>query len=76
MKAFVLIVATVLLPFAAIGSFTAASLMRMREGAAAGAMPAVLTVVGTVLIVVLAFCILRLQKMHVAKRQTPPDAAD
>lgn len=76
MKAFALIVAAILLPFAAIGSFTAASLMRMREGAAAGAMPTVLTVLGAALIVVLAICILRLQKMFVARRVPPPDAGD
>lgn len=76
MKAFVLIVAAILLPFAAIGSFTAASLMHMRDGAAAGATPLLLTVVGGALIVVLAVCIIRLHKMHVARRTTPPDTAD
>ena len=74
MKAFILIVAAILLPFASIGSFTAASLLRMRDGAAAGSLPTLLTAAGFILIVVLAACILQLHKMHVAKRTPPPDA--
>ena len=76
MKAFALIAAAILLPFAAIGSFTAASLLRMRDGAAAGSWPTLLTVAGGALIVALAICIWRLHGMHVAKRITPPDAGD
>lgn len=67
MKAFLLIVAAILLPFASIGSFTAASLLLMRDGAAAGSLPALLNVVGAVLILALAFCIFTLHRMHVAK---------
>ena len=76
MKAFVLIVAVILLPFVAIGSFTAASLLRMQQDAAAGSMPTLLTVAGGALIVAFAICIMQLQKMHVAKRLPPPDAGD
>jgi uncharacterized membrane protein YbhN (UPF0104 family) len=76
MKAFALIVAAILLPFAAIGSLTAASLLRMRDGAAAGSMPTLLTVIGGALIVVLAICIMNLHKMHLAKRAAPPDTGD
>jgi hypothetical protein len=76
MKAFVLIVATVLLPFVSIGTMTAASLLRMRDGAAAGVIPTLLTLVGGGLIIVLAFCIYQLQKMHQAKRTPSPDTGD
>ncbi|MBN9423443.1 MAG: hypothetical protein BGO63_18860 [Candidatus Accumulibacter sp. 66-26] len=72
MKAFLLIVAALILPFVSIGSFTAASLLRMRDGAAAGALPGLLTGVGFVLIAVLAYCIFSLHRMHVAKRNAAP----
>jgi hypothetical protein len=68
MKAFFLIVAALLLPFAAIGSFTAASLLLMRDGATAGSLPTLLNVTGVALILVLAACIVSLHKLHVAKR--------
>lgn len=76
MKAFILIVAALILPFVSIGSFTAASLLRMRDGAAAGALPGILTGVGFVLIAVLAVCIFQLHRMHVAKRQGTAGRAD
>ena len=76
MKAFALIVAAILLPFAAIGAFIAASLLRMRDGAAAGSMPMLLTLTGGALIIVLALCIISLHRMHVAKRAVLPDAGD
>lgn len=76
MKAFLLILAALLLPFASIGAFTAASLLRMRDGAAAGILPDLLTGTGLVLIVVLALCVIRLHRMHVARRQAPPTAGE
>ena len=60
--------AAILLPFAAIGSLTAASLLRMSQGETAGVMPSLLTGIGFTLIVVLVACIVQLHKMHVAKR--------
>ena len=71
MKAFLLVAAAILLPFATIAAFTAASLLRMRDGMAAGSLPTLLSSVGVVLIVVLAACVVSLHKMHVAKRATP-----
>jgi multisubunit Na+/H+ antiporter MnhG subunit len=68
MKAFFLIVAALLLPFAAIGSFTAASLLLMRDGTASGSLPTLLNVTGVALIFVLAACIVSLHKLHVAKK--------
>ena len=68
MKTFLLIVAALLLPFAAIGAFTAASLLLMRDGAAAGSLPSLLNAAGVVLILVLAACIVSLHKLHVAKK--------
>lgn len=76
MKAFALIVAAILLPFAAIGSFTAASILHMRDGAAAGITPALLTGSGGLAIIALAVCILQLHRMHLAKRAAPPDSGD
>lgn len=73
MNAFILIVTAILLPFVAIGSFTAASLLRMRDGAAAGVLPDVLSIVGFILIVALAFCIKRLHRLHTEKRAGAPD---
>jgi hypothetical protein len=67
MKAFLLIVAAILLPFAAIGSFTAASLLRMRDGLASGSLPMLLNSAGVVLILALIACIVVLHRMHVAK---------
>lgn len=76
MKAFLLIVAALLLPFAAIGSFTAASLLLMRDGAAAGALPALLNAAGVALILVLAACIVSLHKLHVAGKAARPDSGN
>ncbi len=67
MKAFILIVTAILLPFAAIGSFTVASLLRMRDGLASGSLPLLLNAAGVVLILALAVCIVVLHKMHVAQ---------
>jgi len=71
MKAFLLIVAAILLPFATIAAFSAAAILRVRDGAAAGALPTLLTVGGGLLIVALGFCIVALHRMHVAKRAEP-----
>lgn len=72
MKVFLLITAALLLPFAAIGSFTAASLLLMRDGAAAGSLPTLLNATGATLILVLAVCIVYLHKMHVAGKVAAP----
>jgi len=72
MKVFLLIVAALLLPFASIAAFTAASLLRMRDGLAAGALPSLLNIIGVALILVLAVCIVRLHKIHVVKRVAVP----
>lgn len=72
MKAFLLIVAAVLLPFAAIGSFTASSLLTMRDGAAAGSLPILLDAVGAIAIVLLAVCVVRLHRLYLAQRATAP----
>jgi hypothetical protein len=72
MKVFLLIVAALLLPFTSIAAFTAASLLRMRDGLAAGALPSLLNIVGVALILVLAVCIVRLHKIHVAKHAAIP----
>ncbi len=71
MKVFLLVAAAILLPFATIAAFTAASLLRMRDGVAAGSLPTLLTGAGVVLILVLAACVVSLHKMHVAKRAAP-----
>lgn len=68
MNTFILIVAAILLPFASIGALTAASLLRMRDGAAAGMWPGLLTGLGCVLIVALVYCIVRLHRLHTQKR--------
>jgi hypothetical protein len=72
MKAFLLIVTALLLPFASIGAFTAASLLLMRDGAAAGSLPTLLNAAGVALIFVLAACIFGLHKLHVAKQSATP----
>lgn len=68
MKAFLLIVAALTLPFVSIGAFTWASLLRMRDGGAAGSLPTLLSIIGGVLILALAVCIYKLHRMHVARR--------
>lgn len=73
MNAFILIVTAILLPFVSIGAFTAAALLRMRDGAAAGVLPDALSAIGFVLIIALAFCIKRLHRMHTAKRASAPN---
>jgi len=73
MKAFLLIFAAILLPFAAIGSMTAASILRVRDGANAGILPDALTALGCVLLVGLAVCIYKLHRMYLAKRAQPRD---
>lgn len=64
MRTFLLIVAALVLPFGAIGSFTYGTYLSMRDGAAAGSMPAWLFAAGIAMVIGVGVCIYRLNRIY------------
>lgn len=68
MKAFLFIMAALILPFGAIGSFTYATFLSMRDGAAAGTLPAWLFSAGIVMVIIIGWCIFSLNRLYTSRR--------
>ena len=68
MKPFLLVVAAILLPFGPIGCFTYATFLPMRDGGAAGTLPAWLFMAGIIMVVAVGICIFHLNRLYAARR--------